>query len=201
MIRFRLVLGAALLGASSLAAPILATPAAAAAVDNSDPSRFIETLSSQAFQTLHVGSKASARGQFRSLLGQYFSIDEIGDRLIRRWRPQISPAQYQAYKAALPGFLIGTYADRLYDYSNAQVKVTRAVQNSNGAAVMSTIVVPGRSAINAVWTVEKTGSGYKVTNLSVSGINLVLTQTADFDGYVQKNGFDKLVAFMRSRSS
>ncbi len=201
MIRFRLVLGAALLGASSLVAPMLAAPAAAASVDSNDPSRFIETLSAQAFETLHVGSKASARGQFRSLLGQYFSIDEIGDRLIRRWRPQISPAQYQAYKAALPGFLIGTYADRLYDYSNAQVKVTRAVQNANGAAVMSTITVPGRSPINAVWTVEKTGSGYKVSNLSVSGINLVLTQTADFDSYVQQNGFDKLVTFMKSRSS
>jgi len=93
MIRFRLVLGAALLGVSSFAVPILGTPAAAASVDNSDPARFIETLSAQAFQTLHVGSKASARGQFRSLLGQYFAVDEIGDRLIRRWRPQISPTR------------------------------------------------------------------------------------------------------------
>ena len=201
MIRLRLVLGAALLGASSLASPIFAVPAAAASVDNSDPSRFIETLSAQAFETLHVGSKASARGQFRSLLGQYFAVDEIGDRLIRRWRPQISPAQYQAYKAALPGFLIGTYADRLYDYSNAQVKVTRAVPRGDGAAVMSTIVIPGRNPINAIWTVEKIGGGYKVSNLSVSGINLVLTQTADFDSYVQQNGFDKLVTFMKSRSS
>ena len=201
MTRFRLLLGATLLGASSLAAPIIAAPAAAAAIDNSDPSHFIETLSTQAFQTLHTGSKASARGQFRTLLGQYFAVDEIGDRLIRRWRPQISPAQYQAYKAALPGFLIGTYADRLYDYANAQVKVTRAAQNANGAAVMSQVIQPGQSPINAIWTVEKVDGGYKVSNLSVSGINLVLTQTADFDGYVQKNGFDKLVAFMKSRSS
>ncbi len=201
MIRIRLAFAAALLGASSLATPMLATPAAAASVDNSDPSRFIETLSAQAFQTLHTGSKASARGQFRSLLGQYFAVDEIGDRLIRRWRPQINPAQYQSYKAALPGFLIGTYADRLYDYSNAQVKVTRAVPRGDGAAVMSTIIIPGRNPINAIWTVEKIGGGYKVSNLSVSGINLVLTQTADFDSYVQQNGFDKLVTFMKSRSS
>ena len=202
MIRFRLVLGAALLGASSLAAPMLATPAAAAAaVDNSDPSRFIQRLSAQAFETLHTGTKSAARGQFRTLLGQYFAIDEIGDRLIRRWKPQLSPAQYSAYKAALPGFLIGTYADRLYDYSKAQVKVTRAVQNANGAAVMTTITLPGSNPIAAVWTVEKSGSGYKVTNLTVSGINLVLTQTADFDSYVQQNGFDKLVAFMKSRSA
>ncbi len=149
---------------------------------------------------LHTGSKASARGQFRDLLGQYFAVDEIGDRLIRRWRPQISPAQYAAYKAALPNFIISTYADRLYDYANAQVKVTRAVPGGSGAAVVSQVLQPGQQPINAIWTVEKDANGYKVSNLTVAGINLVLTQTADFDSYVQKNGFDKLVTFMKSRS-
>ncbi len=200
MNRIRLLLGAALLGVSGLALPVVVTPAAAATIDNSDPSRFIETLSGEAFRVLHIGSKTAARGQFRQLLGQYFAVDEIGDRLIRRWRPQISDSQYQAYKAALPGFIISTYADRLYDYANAQVKVTRAVPRGDGAAVASQVLQPGQQPINAIWTVEKDGSGYKVSNLTVSGINLVLTQTADFDSYVQKNGFDKLVTFMKSRS-
>lgn len=196
------MLGAALLGASSLAAPLLvATPVAAATVDNSDPSQFITSLSGQAFQVLHTGSKAAARAQFRQLLGQYFTIDEIGDRLIARQRAQITPAQYQAYKAALPGFLIGTYADRLYDYANAQVKVTRSVPRGNGAAVVSQVIQPGKSPITAIWTVENGGSGYKVSNLQVAGINLVLTQTADFSSYIQQHGFDALVAFMKQRSS
>ncbi len=199
---FRIALAVSLVALPAAALPILGAPAAAAAsVDNSDPSRFIETLSSQAFTVLHTGSKASARGQFRTLLGQYFAIDEIGDKLIRRWKPQITPAQYQAYKAALPGFLIGTYADRLYDYANAQVKVTRAIPRGDGAAVASQVIRPGQQPINAIWTVEQGGGGYRITNLTVAGINLVLTQTADFDSYVQTNGFDKLVAFMRSRSS
>ncbi|WBO21261.1 MlaC/ttg2D family ABC transporter substrate-binding protein [Sphingomonas abietis] len=196
---FRLMFGAALIGMAGVAAPMIAAPAAAAAVDNSDPSRFVTTLSTQAFGVLHTGSKDAARAQFRSLLGQYFAVDEIGDRLIRRWKPQITPAQDQAYKAALPGFIINTYADRLFDYANAQVKVVRAVPRGDGAAVVTQVIQPGSSPITAIWTVEKIGGGYKVSNLTVSGINLVLTQTADFDSYVQKNGFDKLVTFMKSR--
>ncbi|HEY0271363.1 MAG TPA: ABC transporter substrate-binding protein [Sphingomonas sp.] len=201
MKKYRIALGAFLVAMPGVALPVFGAPVAAATVDNSDPSHFIETLSTEAFSVLRTGGKASARGQFRSLLGQYFAIDEIGDKLIRRWRPTITPAQYAAYRAALPGFLIGTYADRLYDYSNAQVKVTRAIPRGDGAAVASQVMQPGAQPINAIWTVEKIGDGYKISNLSVSGINLVLTQTADFDSYVQKNGFDKLVAFMRSRSS
>jgi phospholipid transport system substrate-binding protein len=195
----RLAFAAALLGVSSLSAPVMVAPASAATVDNSDPSRFIETLSGEAFRVLKTGSRESARGQFRQLLGQYFAIDEIGDKLIAQERPQISPSQYQAYKAALPGFLIGTYADRLYEYADAQVKVVRAIPRGNGAAVVSQVNRPGQNPINAIWTVEQTPGGYKITNLTVAGINLVLTQTADFTAYSQKNGFDKLVAFMKSR--
>jgi phospholipid transport system substrate-binding protein len=191
---------AALLGAGGVMAPLALSPAAAA-VDNTDPSRFITTLSTEAFQVLKTGSKTASRGQFRSLLGQYFAINEIGDKLIARERATITPAQYQAYQTALPGFLIGTYADRLYDYSNAKVTVTRAVPRGNGAAVVSQVTQPGQSPATAIWSVENQGGGYKITNLTVAGINLVLTQTADFNSYVQKNGFDKLIAFMRSRSS
>src|ERR1700742_4125852 len=115
MKRFRIALGALLVALPTLSVPMVGAPVAAANVDNSDPSRFIETLSSEAFTVLHTGTKASARGQFRSLLGQYFAIDEMGDKLTRRCRPSVPPAQYSAYKSALPGFLIGTYADRLYD--------------------------------------------------------------------------------------
>ena len=197
----RILVMAALVGAAGVATPSVTSRAAAAAVDGTDPSRFITTLSAEAFRVLKTGSKASSRGQFRTLLGQYFAINEIGDKLIARERAQITPAQYQAYQAALPGFLIGTYADRLYDYSNATVTVTRAVPRGNGAAVVSQVAQPGQNPATAIWSVENQGGGYKITNLTVAGINLVLTQTADFNSYVQKNGFDKLIAFMRSRSS
>ena len=50
-----------------------------------------------------------------------------------------------------------------------------------------------------VWTLAKAGNGYKVTNLTDSGVALAVTQGADFDSYIQRNGFDGLVAFMKKR--
>ena len=198
MARFRLLAAVAALPLAGVAIPLTATPAVAA-VDNQDPGRFVKSLSDDGFATLRTGERGAARTKFRTLLSQYFAIDEIGDKLIRRWRPTISPAQYAAYKAAMPGFLIGTYADRLYDYANASVEVTAVKPGGAGAAVISRVVKPGAQPVSAIWTVERIGGGYKVSNLTVAGINLTLTQTADFDAYVQRNGFDKLVAFMKSR--
>ena len=194
----RKVMFASLIGIASLAAPALIAPASAA-VNNQEPGAFVDTLSDEGFTVLRTGDKAAAKVQFRTLLSQYFSVDAIGDRLIRRWKPQITPAQYSAYKAAFPNFIIGTYADRLFDYARADVKIVRTVPQGTSAAVMTQVTKPGASPINAVWTVDKIGGGYKVSNLTVAGINLAVTQAADFDAYIQRNGFDKLVAFMKSK--
>ncbi|WP_157217619.1 MlaC/ttg2D family ABC transporter substrate-binding protein [Flavisphingomonas formosensis] len=196
--RLHRTLIAALLPLASLAAPVLVAPAAAA-VDNSQPGPFIDSLAKDGFAALRSSNHTAAKAQFRQLLSQHFAVDQIGDRLIRRWRPTITPAQYQAYKAAMPTFIINTYADRLFEYADANLKVVRAQQSGDGAAVLSQVTKPGAQPITAVWTVAKTPAGYKVTNLTVGGINLALTQTADFDAFIQRKGFDALVAFMKSR--
>jgi phospholipid transport system substrate-binding protein len=190
---------AAALALAGLAAPLAIAPAAAATINTQDPAAFIQGLTSEGFAALRSGNKAAAKTQFRTLLAQHFAVDQIGDRLIRRWRPQITPAQHAAYKAAFPNFIIGTYADRLFEYANASVKIVRTQTAGDGAAVVTQVIKPGAAPINAIWTVAKVGGAYKVTNLTVAGINLSLTQTADFDSYIQRNGFDKLVAFMKAR--
>ena len=200
MTSFRYLLGAALLSASGLAMPAFIAPAAAANVDTSEPGKFIDTLTDEGFRVLRGNTRDAARAQFRAMLSQYFAIDAIGDRLLGKWRNQITPAQLAAYKAAFPGFVIGTYSDRLYDYAKAQVKVVRVVPRGNGAVVMSQVIQPGEAPITALWTVERGGGGYQVSNLTVAGINLALTQAADFDSYIQRNGIDKLIAFMKSRN-
>src|SRR3546814_13500661 len=107
-------------GVSLAVAPIAGVPAAAE-VNNQDPGKFVHSLATTGFAALQ-GEKASARGRFRSLLAQHFAVDAIGDRLIRRWRPQISDAQYKAYKAAFPSFIVGPYAVRLYQHAHAHIK-------------------------------------------------------------------------------
>lgn len=194
----RPILAAALL-ASGIATPLALAPTAAA-VNNSDPVQFVQTLSADGLGALRGGNKVAAKAKFRTLLAQHFAVDAIGDRLIRRWTPTITPAQRAAYKAAFPNYIIGTYADRLFQYANAEVKVGRATPAAGGTFDVATQVIqPGRQPIPAIWSVAKAGAGYKVTNLKVAGINLAIAQAADFDAIVQRQGFDALVAMMKSR--
>ena len=124
-----------------------------------------------------------------------------GLRLIRRYRSQITPAQLAAYQAVLPDYIVNVYADRLINYANATVKIVRTqAHGSNGNVdVFSRISVPGKDPFEMIWLVQKGAGGkWLIANVTVSGINLAITQEADFSSFIAKNGFDALIAMMKS---
>lgn len=188
---------AAMIAAASLTAPI--APAQAAVVANQDAATFISSLGTESFAVLKTGNKTAVRAKFRELLSSHFAIDAIGDRLIRRWVNQITPAQKAAYKQAIPNFIIGTYSDNLYDYANASMKVIRTAPAGSGFNVTTQVQKPGAQPITAVWSVAKVGGAFKVTNLTVANINLAVTQGQDFDAIIQRKGIDGLIAMMKAR--
>ncbi len=187
----------------SIAAPARAQVATAA--DSATASKFVDDLSQTAFGILKDKSltKNQVRAKFRSLLRENFALDDIGNRLIRRYRSQITPAQYAAYQAALPEFAINAYTDRLYDYRDSDVQPVRTLPRGTKGDidVYSRVVKGGGGQFDAIWTLRPAGGKFLIANLTIAGINLSLTQEADFSAYIAKNGFDALVAFMKSSNA
>jgi phospholipid transport system substrate-binding protein len=72
--------------------------------------------------------------------------------------------------------------------------------SATGADVVTQVTKAGAAPITTIWSVQKAGAGYKVTNLKVAGVNIAISQAADFDAVVQRKGFDGLIAMMKSRS-
>lgn len=192
--------------AAALPLPAAAQVAAPTSAAVADPAAaaFITKLSTEAFAVLRDTSlgRDAARTRFRTMLQQNVALGDIGNRLIRRQRAGITPAQYAAYQAALPEFILNAYASRLYDYANATVTVQRTVPRGAYIDVVSRVARPGSQPIDAIWQVRRGPSGaWQIHGLSVGGINLTVTQEADFAAYIQKNGFDALVDFMKSANS
>ncbi|WP_339708910.1 ABC transporter substrate-binding protein [uncultured Sphingosinicella sp.] len=197
-----------------LASAAVATPAASLAAQTTAPAdngkaagTFITELSQRAYAVLRDKSndKNEVRAQFRRLLKENFAVTDIGNRLIRRHVRTINKQQYQAYQAAFPDYVVDTYTDNLFEFADSELKVVRTVPRGTRGTIDVYARVTrnnGAQPIDSIWTVKKNQSGkYVVDNLTVAGVNLSLTQEADFTAYIQKNGFDALVQFMRDRKS
>lgn len=204
----RTVIGvmAAAMAMTPLAGPVAAqTTAAATPADAAAAGEFISGLSERVFAVLKENqSKAAIKAKFRGMLKDNFAVDDAGLRLIRRYRNQITPAQLAAYQAVLPDYIVNVYADRLINYGDATVKIvrTQAHGTTGSVDVFSRIVTPGKDPFDIIWLVQKGPSGkWLIGNVTVSGINMGLTQEADFSSYIAKNGFDALIALMKSSNT
>ena len=192
------------IAASGLYAP--AVDGVVLAVGTSAPEAFIGTFASGVFGLLNDQTlpRPTAKLRLRAMMRDRFAVAEIGIRLIRRYRAELSAAQLAAYEAALPEYLINLYADRLYDYTNANLKIVRAVPHGSSGAVdvVTQVSTPGRKPHEVIWSVRKTPADrWMIINVTISGINLTLTQEADFNAYIGRQGFDALVHSMESTSN
>lgn len=187
------------------ALPAAAQVGAATAANPGDPAArpFVEKLVGEGFAVLRDKSLArpAARAKFREILQRDVALDDIGMRLIRRERANLTPAQLAAYRAAFPEFVLNAYADRLYDYADARVQVLRTVGRGPFTEVYTRVTRPGAQPIDTIWQVKNDGGKLQVNNLVVGGVNLALTQEADFTSYIAKNGFDALVTFLKSANA
>lgn len=192
-----LLFAVAPLASAPASAQVAASPAEATAAG-----QFVDGLADRAFAVLReTSSPAAIKAKFRGMLKDNFAVDDAGARLIRRYRSQITPAQQAAYQAVLPDYIVNVYADRLINYADADVKIVRTQPRGTrgDVDVFSRITTPGKQPFDIIWQVQK-GPGVKwlISNVTVSGVNLSLTQEADFSSFIAKNGFDALVAMMKS---
>ncbi len=188
-----------------LAVPAGLAPAhgqAATAAQQAEAARFIETLANDAFAVLRDRSisRDEGKARFRTMLRENFAIEQTGMRVIRKHRAGLTPEQLAAYRAALPDYIVNTYADRLYDFGQSRLTVVRQVPRGTrgDVDVYARVTDPGGGRpFETIWATSKASGRWLVTNLTVNGVNIALTQEADFDAYIQRNGFDALVDFMR----
>lgn len=206
MRRFTLALTAFAIAAAPLgiAAPASAQTAASPA-EATAAGDFVANLADKAFAVLReTSSKAAIKVKFRNMLKDNFAVEDAGARLIRRYRNQITPAQLAAYQAVLPDYVVNIYADRLINYSDAEVKIVRTQPHgpTGNVDVFTRITVAGKAPFDIIWLVEKGASGkWLVANVTVSGVNLSLTQEADFSAIIAKQGFDGLVTLMKASNA
>ena len=154
--------------------------------------KFIEILTSDAISMLTVEdiSKTERADRFRRLMNENFAIKGIAKFVLgRHWR-KATESEKKEYLQLFEDLLVDTYADRFAKYSGEKLVVNKSEVRGKGDALVHTIMirVDGAKPLKVTWRVRGKNGIYKIVDIMVEGISMVVTQKSEFASFIQKNG-------------
>jgi phospholipid transport system substrate-binding protein len=177
-----------------------AIPAAAAA----DPAAMISNLGKRALEVLGKDATQAQRvARFRELLREEFDVPGIGRFVLGRYWNQASEEQRAEFVKLFEDYIAMAYATRLAEYTGETFKVTGSRPEADGAIVSSQILRPaGAAPVKVDWRLTGRDGNYKISDVSVDGISMAVTQRSEFASVIQHNGgqVQGLIAMLRQKT-
>ena len=153
---------------------------------------FIEKLTGDAIQML-TGKELSRNeraDRFRKLMLKNFALKGIAKFVLgRHWRMLTEPEKKE-YLKLFEDLMVTTYADRFEKYSGEKMLVKKAeVRGERDALVHTSMIkLDSSKALKVAWRVRGKTGNYKVVDIMVEGISMVMTQKSEFGSFIRLNG-------------
>lgn len=180
----------------------VATPSRAAG----DPTSFISDLGSKAINVLtSTASETERERQFRVLFEQSFDLQSIARFVLGQYWRTANETQRQEFTKLFETYVIHAYTVRFNAYAGQQLKVGSArPEGDNGALVQSEIALPNGSQppVKVDWRVSNEGGNYKITDVTVEGVSMALTERQEFASVIQRGGgqIEALLKVLREKT-
>ena len=119
----------------------------------------------------------------------------------RAWNTA-TPDQREKLVTAFRAMLVRTYANSIDVYRGQTMSVVSAkvLPDATEATVRNRYASPGRRPTPVDYEMRKSGNEWKVYDIVVDGISLVLTYRTQFDDAVRSSGIDGLIKQLQAKT-
>lgn len=136
-------------------------------------------------------------------VAQYFDFGRMTALAVgRTWR-SATPAQRMALTTEFRTLLVRTYAAALTAYRDEVISYVPLTMTGNETEVtiQSNVEQPGSTRrISINYDLKKTGATWKVYDVTIDGISLVLNYRNQFAQEARRNGIDGLINTLRAKN-
>ena len=154
---------------------------------------------------LAAGDKQKALKLAEEKVLPYIDFEEATRLAVGRAWSQATPEQRKKLAAEFRNMLVRTYSNSIEAYEGQTLKVlpSRGGKQASGdeATVRAQFVRPGGKPLPIEFQMRKTGNTWKVYDIAVEGISLVLTYRSEFDAVVKQEGIDGLIKRLTQKNS
>jgi phospholipid transport system substrate-binding protein len=168
-------------------AGVLVTPRFAAAGD--DPADFIRILGDQGLAVIRSSANLDQKATyFHQMLRQDFALTDISRFVLGPYWRVASGTQRREFRSLFEDYLVHYYGQRFAQYDGENLRVNGSRSGPAGVTVTSQIIRPQGPRIEVDWQLVVSDGRYKISDVSIDGVSMALTQRSEFAAIVQRNG-------------
>jgi len=120
----------------------------------------------------------------------------------RAWA-KATPEQKKKLTQEFRNMLVRTYSNAIQPYEGQQMKVmpVRMKPGDTEATVQNQFTRAGAQPVKIDYSMRKTDAGWKIYDIVVEGVSLVLTYRSEFDAVVKQDGIDGLIKRLAQKNA
>ena len=125
----------------------------------------------------------------------HFDFERMSQRVLgQNWR-KATPEQRDRFMAEFTTLLVRTYATAVFEYRDSEVKFMPARELGEKTQRIRSLVDrrDGRAPLQVDYDVFERTDGWKVMDVAINGISLVVSYRSGFNTDVAKLGMDGLI--------
>ena len=197
---------------SLLTLALLGFVAAAGSAQDLGPDQLVQKITEEVLtaiksdKQLAAGDKQKAMRLAEEKVLPYVDFEEATRLAVGRAWAQANPQQKKQLVSEFRNMLVRTYSNAIEGYQGQSLKVLPSrggkQQDAQGeATVRAQFVRSGGKPLPLEFQMRKTGEGWKVYDIAVEGISLVLTYRSEFDAVVKQEGIEGLIKRLTQKNA
>jgi phospholipid transport system substrate-binding protein len=114
-----------------------------------------------------------------------------------------TPEQQQKLAGEFRSMLIRIYSNAIDTYRGQTMKVLplRMAPNATEVTVRNQYIKPGQPPVPVEYAMKKTPEGWKIYDITIEGVSLVLTYRAEFEQISRTSGIDGLIKRLQEKNA
>ena len=183
--------------------------AASTFAQDGGPEQLVQKVTEEVLATiksdkqLQAGDKQKALKLAEEKVLPHIDFEESTRLAVGRAWAKATPEQKKKLVDEFRRMLVRTYSNAIEGYQGQTLKVLppRGKQGGDDATVRAQFIRAGGQPLPLEFQARKTEKGWKIYDIAVEGVSLVLTYRSEFDTVVKQGGIDALIKRLRDKNT
>jgi phospholipid transport system substrate-binding protein len=162
---------------------------------------FIDKLAEEALAIIRSSGTGTEerRKSFNELFLRAFDVPSIGRFVLGRHWSRLKPEDQQQFLSVMGEYVAGIYAAQFADYKGYNFRTTGVRVTGEGEAqVPAQIDREGQQPIRMEFRVRQGEGRYKITDVAVENVSLILTKRDEFSPTLNSEGVQGVIKRMQA---